>query len=205
MADRITYVGLDVHKEGIVVAVAAGGLRGEVREYGRIANTPAALERLLRKLGGDGVRLRFCYEAGPCGYGIQRQIVGNRGTNASWCPLADPQASGRPGQDRPAGCCQPGQAAPGRRADGGVGSGCRARGDARSGARTARRGAQPAPGAPAALRISVAPGMPLWPAGLDQAASPLAGRISSSNRRSITSCWKITSRRSKLPRRGAIG
>lgn len=75
MADRITYVGLDVHKEGIVVAVAPGGLRGEVREYGRIANTAAALDRLLRKLGGDGVRLRFCYEAGPCGYGIQRQIT----------------------------------------------------------------------------------------------------------------------------------
>jgi len=31
MADRISYVGLDVHKEGIVVAVAEGGLRGEVR------------------------------------------------------------------------------------------------------------------------------------------------------------------------------
>src|SRR5579864_6190125 len=74
MADRITYVGLDVHKEGIVVAVAAGGLRGEVREYGRIANTPTVLDRLLRKLGGDGVSLRFCYEAGPCGYGIQRQV-----------------------------------------------------------------------------------------------------------------------------------
>ena len=41
MSDRITYVGLDVHKEAIVVAVAAGGLRGEVREYGRISNTPA--------------------------------------------------------------------------------------------------------------------------------------------------------------------
>jgi hypothetical protein len=39
MADRITYVGLDVHKESIVVAVVEGGLRGEVREYGRIANT----------------------------------------------------------------------------------------------------------------------------------------------------------------------
>ena len=28
----------------------------------------------MRKLAGDGVRLRFCYEAGPCGYGIQRQL-----------------------------------------------------------------------------------------------------------------------------------
>jgi transposase len=54
--------------------VAAGGLRGEVREYGRIANTSAALDRLLRKLGGDGMALRFCYEAGPCGYGIHRRL-----------------------------------------------------------------------------------------------------------------------------------
>ena len=73
-ADRITYVGLDVHKESIVVAVAEGGLRGEVREYGRIANTATALDRLLRKLGSDGMTLRFCYEAGPCGYGIQRRL-----------------------------------------------------------------------------------------------------------------------------------
>jgi transposase len=74
MADRITYVGLDVHKESIVVAVAVDGLRGEVREYGRIANTAGALDRLMRKLGGAGVGLRFCYEAGPCGYGIQRHL-----------------------------------------------------------------------------------------------------------------------------------
>src|SRR5580692_1232111 len=74
MADRITYVGLDVHEESIVVAVAVGGLRGEVREYGRIANTAGALDRLMRKLGGEGVGLRFCYEAGPCGYGIQRHL-----------------------------------------------------------------------------------------------------------------------------------
>jgi len=58
--DRITYVDLDVHNEGIVVAVAEGGLRGEVREYCRIANTPAALDRLMCKLGGEGVRLRVC-------------------------------------------------------------------------------------------------------------------------------------------------
>jgi transposase len=74
LGDRITYVGLDVHKADIVAAVAEGGLRGEVREYGRIANTPAALDRLAGKIGGDRVRLRFCYEAGPCGYGIQRHL-----------------------------------------------------------------------------------------------------------------------------------
>jgi transposase len=74
VGDRTTYVGLDVHKDGIVVAIAEGGLRGEVREYGRIANTPAALQRLVRKLGQRGTKLRFCYEAVPCGYGIQRQL-----------------------------------------------------------------------------------------------------------------------------------
>src|SRR5262252_9031788 len=74
LGDRITYVGLDVHKDGIVVAVAEGGLRGEVRDYGRIANTPAALQRLVRKLSQEGVALKFCYEAGPCGYGIQRRL-----------------------------------------------------------------------------------------------------------------------------------
>jgi transposase len=74
VGDRITYVGLDVHKEGIVVAEAEDGLRGEVREYGRIANTPAALDRLARKLSREGAKLRFCYEAAPCGYGIQRHL-----------------------------------------------------------------------------------------------------------------------------------
>jgi len=83
LGDRITYIGLDVHKDGIVVAVAEGGRRGEVREYGRIANTPAALQRLARKLSRAGVKLRFCYEAGPCGYGIQRQLSA-LGTNALW-------------------------------------------------------------------------------------------------------------------------
>jgi hypothetical protein len=34
MADRITYVGLDVHKESIVVAVASGGLRGGPKPLG---------------------------------------------------------------------------------------------------------------------------------------------------------------------------
>ena len=74
MAEPITYVGLDVHKETIAVALAAAGKRGEVRGYGTIANTPGALKALADKLAKSGAALRFCYEAGPCGYGIQRQL-----------------------------------------------------------------------------------------------------------------------------------
>ena len=71
----ITYVGLDVHKETIAVALAEAGVRGDVREYGKIANTPAAVRALAAKLSRAGSELRFCYEAGPCGYGIQRQLT----------------------------------------------------------------------------------------------------------------------------------
>jgi transposase len=57
------------------VALAAAGKRREVREYGKIANTPAAVKALIAKLARNGHELRFCYEAGPCGYGIQRQLT----------------------------------------------------------------------------------------------------------------------------------
>ena len=76
MAKSITYIGLDVHKDTIAVALAEAGLRGEVREYGKIPNTPAALKALSAKLARTGRHLRFCYEAGPCGYGIQRHLAG---------------------------------------------------------------------------------------------------------------------------------
>jgi transposase len=75
MEKLITYIGLDVHKNTIAVAVAESSLRKEVRDYGTISNTPAALKKLIAKLAGNGHELRFCYEAWPCGYGIQRQIT----------------------------------------------------------------------------------------------------------------------------------
>jgi hypothetical protein len=43
LGDRITYIGLDVHKDGIVVAVAEGGLRDEVRGAGTAPRASAAL------------------------------------------------------------------------------------------------------------------------------------------------------------------
>jgi transposase len=69
-------VGLDVHKETIAVAVAFPG-RAEPVYQGEVANQPKAvaklIERLSREVGGALVLL--CYEAGPCGYGLYRQIV----------------------------------------------------------------------------------------------------------------------------------
>ena len=75
MEHSITYIGLDVHKDTIAVAAAEPGKRGEVRGSGKIANAPAALRTLVTKLTRGGNVLRFCYEAGPCGYGMQRQLT----------------------------------------------------------------------------------------------------------------------------------
>ena len=52
------------------------GRGGEVRFLGEIENTPAATAKLVRKLAAKYERLTFCYEAGPTGYGLHRQIKG---------------------------------------------------------------------------------------------------------------------------------
>ena len=73
--DRTVCVGLDTHKAKIAVAVAEPGRAGEVRFVGEIANQPDAVRRLIERLADKLGRLKVCYEAGPCGYGLQRQIT----------------------------------------------------------------------------------------------------------------------------------
>lgn len=70
------YVGLDVHKETIVVAVAPIG-RDEPQSRGEIRHSRKAVGKLIDRLSKEfgGEVLLFCYEAGPCGYGLHRQIL----------------------------------------------------------------------------------------------------------------------------------
>ena len=70
------FVGLDVHKRNVSVGLAEDGRTGEVRFLGDFENTPVAIENLMRRLAKRDHLLDFCYEAGPCGYGIYRQLTG---------------------------------------------------------------------------------------------------------------------------------
>lgn len=91
-----TFVGMDVHKNSIEIAIAQQGRKGEVRSYGNIGGTLSALDKVVRKLVSSGDRLHFVYEAGPCGYQIYRHLTA-KGFD---CMVAAPSRIPRPSGDR---------------------------------------------------------------------------------------------------------
>ena len=72
MNATLRYVGLDVHKDSTVMAVAEGS-GGDAVVWGRMGSDPAEVERALAQLGGP-IWVRACYEAGPTGYGLVRRL-----------------------------------------------------------------------------------------------------------------------------------
>lgn len=74
MNKNILFIGLDVHKDSIEIAIAEGSSQ-EVRRYGKIGGTHDAMRKALRKLVSSGKELHFCYEAGPCGYELYRYLI----------------------------------------------------------------------------------------------------------------------------------
>ena len=70
------YLGLDVHKDSITIAIAQAGPKGEIRLFGTITNDLQALEKALNRIrkAHPGANLEVAYEAGPCGFGIARRL-----------------------------------------------------------------------------------------------------------------------------------
>ena len=74
MKQVTTYVGIDAHKKDLFVAMLIGN--EPKPETWQLANEPSAVRRLVRKLEREAPGpVRVFYEAGPCGYALQRQMT----------------------------------------------------------------------------------------------------------------------------------
>ena len=94
MKDSIIFIGLDVHKDTIDIAIAESNGSKEVRHYGKIDGDLTALDKAVRKLQSKGSELRFVYEAGPCGYDIYRHLAKQKLSCIVVAPSLIPKKSG---------------------------------------------------------------------------------------------------------------
>jgi len=70
------YLGLDVHKDSITIAIAEAQRSGEIRIFGTVSNDLGRLEIALNRIrkAHPGAQLELAYEAGPCGFVIARRL-----------------------------------------------------------------------------------------------------------------------------------
>jgi len=94
MKKIIKYVGLDVHKDSITIAIADQGRTGNVRVYGKIDNNLNQLDKVMRKLISQNAQLHCVYEAGPCGYSIYRHLTKKQIDCVVAAPALIPKKSG---------------------------------------------------------------------------------------------------------------
>ena len=113
------FVAFDVAKKKHAIAIAEGGRTGEVRFLGDVENSPLPIERTIKRLAGRYDRLHVCFEAGPTGYGLYRQIQALGHECMVVAPALIPKRSGAD-QNEPTRCGYAGAAASGRRTDGRV-------------------------------------------------------------------------------------
>ena len=77
MKNVTTFVGIDAHKKDLFVAMLIGNEKTPVTW--QLANEPNAVRRLVRKLEREAPGpVQVFYEAGPCGYALQRQVATSR-------------------------------------------------------------------------------------------------------------------------------
>ncbi len=69
------FVGMDVHKDSIAVAHAAGDSTAPPVFVGSIGTRQADIDKMIRRLRTKASSLVFAYEAGPCGYGLHRYLT----------------------------------------------------------------------------------------------------------------------------------
>ena len=93
MKNVTTYVGIDAHKKDLFVAMLIGNEKTPVTW--QLANEPRAVHRLVRKLERETPGpIRVFYEAGPCGYALQRQVTTSRVSCDVIAPALTPRKPG---------------------------------------------------------------------------------------------------------------